>query len=232
MNTPLLDGIRKIARMSERDLIDQSLSVEPDVNRFSKRLEPGDILLFKPSDRAKMQKTESSPSRGFVQGTGVYSNIKRMFNRGSNWDHAGIYIGDGKSLHVYPKMNLGDRGYNPADSYVRVHSLKTLAGKHKRDVLAVRPDVSKEQRQRAVEIAKSFKGERFSKKDLVLTALAPWAAKGDPGAGEGTICSGIVATAYPDIDFRGGLSRRVVRPSDLHYTSRVREIAALSLDRE
>jgi hypothetical protein len=203
------------------------IPVSSNASDFQSRLLPGDILLFKPSNQVG---TSGSVAQNFIAGKGLWGDIKKMFNQGSDWGHAGIYTGDGKIIHTYPKFQKGKVVHDPRYSKVRYHSVAAMMNNDKRDILVLRPSVSEAERQQAVERARTLVGMPFSIRDMVLSALAPGFVRGDLSENDGAICSAVVSYAYPSIRFRGDYSDRVVRPSDLHHNDNVREIEAYSMD--
>lgn len=164
------------------------------LDQFQKKLKLGDIIVTKPAEDAK----------GFL--SGAISKIT-----GSPWTHSGLYLGSGKVVHMYPgiqgKSTTGMHG-------LKVHSLKSLRNID-RGLLALRPHASLKKRKQASKFIQNMKDVKFSFSDLLHAGFLPGKKKNQqPEKIHAAICSGIVALAYPHIDFRKGKSPLHVRPSD------------------
>lgn len=147
------------------------------------RLQPGDIILTKANDA----RTET-----FSLGKQLWSGISKFFNKGNDWGHAGLYIGNGRILHMYDKLYQNRFGQ---DRTVRIHQLRALANKQ-RDMLVLRPDVTEKEKQRAIQRAKLLLGATYGKWKFIRTGLFPGSS--DPNEiPEKIICSAVPAYAYP-----------------------------------
>ena len=132
-------------------------------------------------------------------------------------------------VHAYPGIANGFI-LSPSTSSVKETELRHLVGGGGRDILILRPDVADEVKKEAIARVRKMIGKRYSKKDMYGSGLFPSLAKGLVKDQEELICSGLVAHAYPGIDFRPGKSQRVVRPSDIHHNSKMKEIVSYSMD--
>lgn len=108
--------------------------------------------------------------------------------------HAGIYVGDGKTVEAYAHPGVFKRD-----------AAELLKG---RSYVVIRPKVSKEQREAAADFAESHVGQSYDFKDLTVTALRvvlPSSAADLVGGSKnipdvkhkvGYQCGGLVAAAY------------------------------------
>ncbi len=178
------------------------------MKELKKKLKPGDILVSKPNDA----------------GSNIFSGAISFFTD-SPWTHSSVYLGGGKVYHMYPKIK--GKGAIGAHA-MRTHKIETLE-RINRDVLAVRPDVTAKAKKNALKVLKGMSDVTYSAWDLLRAGFWPGRRqKNSPDTPEEAICSGVIAMAYPKIDFRKGKSRLHVRPSDFARNKKVKQIAAFS----
>lgn len=184
------------------------------VDDLEGKLQPGDIVLTKANDA----QTET-----FGLGKDLWSSISKLFNKGNEWGHAGLYMGNGKVIHMYDKLYQNRFGQEKS---VRIHQLRALANKQ-RDMLVLRPDVTEKQKQRALQRARMLIGAEYGNWSLLRTGLFP--GKSDINqVPEKVICSAVPAYAYPNINFREGAGYEYVRPADFFDNPRLSQVLAYS----
>lgn len=176
--------------------------------------------------RAKAQAEKQGQGENWAYVMSIYS---KMSGDSSSKKTAMLHKLAGNMIHSYPEIK-NDALMAASTSKVREQSLKVIANGVQRDILVLRPDVSEKVRKEAVRRARDLMGRPYAKADMVNAGLFPGRAKGTVAEAKDVICSGLVAHAYPDIDFRPGRSQRVVRPGDIHQTAGLKEIISYSSD--
>jgi len=200
--------LQKLASITEADMDFKGVRRTDSVKRLLRNIRPGDVLLSKQDDATRS-----------------LGNKLQAWWTGSRWTHAGLASGEGRTSHSFS----GIKSWSPGgEKRIRLHQLASLP-KLKRDVLVLRPRVSKQSRRRAVEFANSTVGVPYSFTDWVRAAFA----RGKPKPGEQKkipdkmICTTQVAYAYPKLKFKG-VSRHHLRPEDFLSHSRMKPIMAFS----
>lgn len=217
------DEMEKMALVTST-MIDRGTPVMGSVTELEKKLRPGDIVLTK----------ASLGKKDFV--TKTISAIQKLRSGDkkapSEWTHASLYMGDGKLRHAYTGVQGGQAGKGTAK--VRDHSLGNLANAVGRDLLILRPNVSKEESAKAVKRSRVFLGRKYD----TLAALRAGAWKKKKSKDETiidklpakTICTGLIGYAYPQIQFSKKNSIFTLLPSEIGANDKLKQIAAYSRD--
>lgn len=178
---------------------------DPDKTTTPSALRPGDILLTSPRKRD-----------GWVDR--VYGELSRRV-QGTRYGHAALYVGDGRVIDA--RMVHG----------VKERALSSVLRNN--DVVAVTPNVTERQRERAIDYARRTLGTRYSFATLMRAGL--------PGRGERSrltarerlqratsagICSGLVANAYDTIHFSPA-PHQLTRPGEILKARRVQLLGKL-----
>lgn len=197
----------KLAAVTDADIEFKDIRKTDSVKQLLRSVRPGDVLLSKQDDSTRS----------------ILNKLQGWWT-GSRWTHAGLASGKGRTAHTYG----GIRGWSPGgETRIRSHQIASLP-KLKRDVLVLRPKVSKGARRRAAQFARETVGTPYSYKDWIRAAFA----RGKPKAEEQKsvpkkmICTTQVAYAYPKLKF--DVSRHHLRPEDFLRHSRMQPVLAFS----
>lgn len=182
-----------------------------------KQIKPGDVIVTKPT---------LAVTNYLHRGIEAFQRLrgKEM----SRWTHTAIAVGDGNIIHASKGIKGGKMHDDPG--HVRQHTLKAFVGAG-RDVLVLRPQVSKEEKAEAIARATDLKGVAFSKADIIRSGFAP--AKKEEGElkqppPDAIICTGTVAYSYPTIEFSKSTSYKNLMPADIASAKTLKPIVAYS----
>ena len=217
---------QKYALLDKRDLRGEDVPVVDTYSSFKKMLKPGDIILTKPSLKAK-----GLQSYVFDKGNQVISWAQGSKNR---WFHSAMHIGDGKQIHS--QLGKKFRGkkivLNDKDSEIKIREQPISIYGDTSDLLIMRPDVSSKEKIKAVQNVKKLRGIGYSNLDILQAALKPGGRELDPKKiPKDLMCHGAVSWAYQDaIDFRPGKSKKHVLANHIFDNPKLKPIAAFSPD--
>ena len=187
----------KVAELKPRHLMGaEAASSEKE---FIKSIRDGDIIVTKPKEE-------------------VYPIHKRLTNIGiqigtnSPWTHTSMCVGKGDVVHGTP-FKIPRRG-DSGEAAARKSTVESVLAD--RDALLLRPKVSDKEKSKAISRVKDLIGVDYpSWMSNVVGAFIPQKRSDKDDAFTVLHCSGIIAHAYHDMDFRKGKSRNAVRPGDL-----------------
>lgn len=218
MRTPLLDGIQKEARVTKSH-VRRNTPITSNLDEFLAKLRPGDILLSKPKKTSK----------------NIFARISRAIGKQHPWSHGGIYAGDGKINHIYFSAKTKDISgeEQKTTSKGREQNIDTLRDRLGRDFLAMRPKgVTELESREALERSKKMIGRKFSVMDYLRAGLLPSKNEGKmkDGMPVSAMCTGMVASAYPNLKIKADRSKRHTRPSDFFESRKMQPLIALSTE--
>lgn len=171
---------------------------------LEKKLHPGDILLTRA-----------------VKPTLMSRLVSKVQN--SEFGHASLYIGKGKVIDT----RLSEGVFQTPLS--EVHG-KWGGG---RDIRAYRPDVSDEDRAKAVETAKSYVGTPYSRLGALRLVLPAAENKGvSSGKKDALVCSQLITQAYPQLNVAKGKHRDHVLPVDFAKSPLTKLVGELKKEAE
>lgn len=214
MNNPLLDGIRKHALVTTEH-VREGTPITQNMKEFLAALQPGDIIL----------------SKAQVEGKKLHDKVIRLLAKQYPWSHGGIYGGEGKFHHMFHWLGKLPLKQKIRTAQGRTHLLENIREKMKRDFLAVRPKgVTAKEQIKALEAAKKMMNTGYDFKDYLRAGLLPSKVEGKMVGGlpVKSICTGMVAHAYPQHSFSDSRARRHIRPSDIYQSPNIEHIMALS----
>lgn len=216
MLSSFLDELRKIAALHQDQVGDVKIFQDP--SSFASKLRPGDVIVTR------------GGGIGVSKLISAFQKAKGMPEDKAMWTHAGIYIGDGKLRHSHLPVKGRGLGWS---AKVRDHQIGTIQDLGA-DFLALRPDVSKEERQEAVDRSTKMLGKRFSIGALLRAGILPktaWKSRElkDTNLPENVICTSVVGYSYPKIQFGPVLkSIHHLMPAEIVGSPKLTPIAALS----
>ena len=193
----------ELMKISEAQRVEEAFHHEvEDVDGLKKKLKPGDVLFTAPL-RSKM--------KGVV-GRYLFKPLSKKI-QGTDYGHAALYVGDGEVVDT--RLGQGTK------KVTLEHVART------NQIVALRPQVTPEERKAAVEYAEGQVGVPYSMTHLVgsVSPVRPKHHKPDK-APEKHICSALVASAYKDRKFTD-VATSVTRPNELMQSRLLRPVAAL-----
>lgn len=200
---------RKYAALKKRDL-DPGAKVLHSEKELASTVRPGDIILSK-SEETKLD----------------LGNKLTSWWTGSRWYHGGIVLPDNKIIHNYKPISHY-RINEDAEMKVRQHDITTLP-RLGRDVLILRPDLSRSRRLAAANLAKSFINKPYDYTSWLRAAFLRGKKSGrKEGIPEKMICTAVPGFAYPELKLGGAVSRRYLRATDFLRNPHLRSVAAYS----
>jgi hypothetical protein len=210
------DELTKIA-LSEAD-VPEGTRITNSLDTMKRLAKPGDIVATKGSKVPLL-----SASNAIV----LFQKLRGAPDDISKWNHTGIYIGDGTIRHSYPGFKTPVQLQPDFTSKVRDQTIDRLEGLG-RDFLIMRPQVPTAQKAEALERSADVKGTPFSITDFVRAGFCPKKGHSSEVKKEfnESICTAIIAHAYPSINFGHGKSIKTLMPSDIISNRKLKPIIA------
>jgi len=217
----VFDELRKIAELSSRD-VPTGTRVTNSYREMTKALRPGDIVITKPS------KGNARPASMIVQ---TIQKLRReKFN---NWTHSGVVSPSKAVVHSLKGLVRlpGGKTTVGGASAVREHSTDAL-NRLGRDVMILRPKVSKTERALAAVRARKMKGVSYNALDALRAGLysRERESKKLKKRPISLICTAATALAYPGVEFSKKKSYRTLLAPDIIQSSSVKPVLAYSSD--
>jgi len=235
MGDPATLAVQKIMKARPGYVV-KAASIEPrqlragtpivgDFDTFAERLKPGDVLLTKPSEHAKLESSDRA-LKGAVK---VYDWLSGAKHPG--WAHTALYLGDGQIAHLHDKKLRRGRLVSMGEGINRVVTDKLDVFKAQGyDIAAVRPRVKPSVAQSAATQMREFAATpadismgKFTR-NILRTGLTPLSGASVRDA----VCSGIVGEAFPTpLAKRPAFS---MRPKDFLESKKVQHVVGYSPD--
>jgi hypothetical protein len=237
MGDPARDAVRKIMKPREGYGLGKVAAITPmqlregtphvgSFEEFRKGLKPGDVILTKPNEVAK-----TSPQDVALRRTVRFYDAF-TYSKHPGWAHTAMYLGDGRIAHLNDHKLEGKQIVpikGAGTGYVLEDNVNFF--KHQGyDLAAVRPKISPEEAQQAVENMRHFAANPRSAtlteyaKNLIRTGFSPSGGRKTTDA----VCSGIIGEAYPTrLSDRARFS---MRPKDFMESHKVTHVMGYSPD--
>jgi uncharacterized protein YycO len=181
------------------------------LHSLKKKLEPGDILLMSMAPQQHTSFT-SDPLKYTIET--LYRKLSPILQ--GDYTHSAMYVGKDKVVELR------------APDITRERSLRD-ATKHL-EVMALRPDVPKPVKQKAVTKIKKHVGKGYSYEQLLQTGLKELLDV-TPSLGakdsQKFICSNLISDAYKGVDFLKNKPANVLMPADFAKSPLTKTVAKL-----